>query len=137
MTTTIRGLCVALLLACAGCYTTEMVTAEGLKTRVEPAELVLFMKDAREYRFAKGNYRIAGDTISGYGIRKWNQSEDVVLDASCALADCDVIEAKEFDLPRTIALCAGAGAGALLLFHLLWPPHNQDVMVVSSGYAAP
>jgi hypothetical protein len=133
----IFGLSVASLVTFAGCYTTEMLTAEGLKAKAEPVDITVFMKDSYEYRFAKENYRIAGDTLSGYGIRKRNLSTDVVLHASCALAECDSIEGREFDLARTVSLCAGAGAVAFLLVHILWTSHSQNAAAVGIGYSAP
>jgi hypothetical protein len=132
----IFGLSVASLVTFAGCYTTEMMTAEGLKARTEPVDITVFMKDSCEYRFAKENYRIAGDTLSGYGIRKRNLSTDVVLHASCALAECDSIEGREFNLTRTVTLCASAGVAAFLLVQLLWHSHSQNAAVIGT-YSAP
>jgi hypothetical protein len=103
-----------------GCYSTEMVSKDELKAKVEQLDITIFTKDSLEYKFSKENYRIQGDTLSGYGIRRWNVSTDVIFDASLPFADIDSIETREFDPTRTIVLCGGIGLGVVLIITLLF-----------------
>jgi hypothetical protein len=102
-----------------GCYSTEVVSREELKTRVDQVDIGIFTRDSLKYEFAKGNYRVQGDTVSGYGIQWSNMSAAVVSNASLPFAVIDSVETRELNLARTIALCGGIGLGVVLIISLL------------------
>ena len=118
-----------------GCYNTAMVSKDELKARVEQVDISILTNDSLEYKFSKGNYRIQGDTLSGYGIRRGNVTTDVVLDASLPFAQVHSIEIREFDLAKTIFLCAGIGLGGVLLYTLLFR-HDAPPTFVGPGIVA-
>ena len=107
-----------------GCYSTEMVSKDEIKTRIDPVDITIYTKDSLEYKFSKECYRIQGDTLSGYGIRTSNRSSSIVLDASLSFADITSIETRQFSLIRTILLCAGVGLGTVLIIEILSPGAN-------------
>jgi hypothetical protein len=119
---------VASLLFYIGCYNTEMVSKEGLKARVEQYNITVSTKDSLEYKFLKDNYRVQGDTLTGFGVRKSNNFSDIVLDASLPFADITSIETKEFSLGKTFLLCSGVGLGAALIIKILFT-HDQPLMI--------
>jgi hypothetical protein len=107
-----------------GCYSTEMVSKDEIKARIDHVDITICTKDSLAYKFSKENYRIEGDTLSGYGIRTSNRSSDIVLDASLSFADITSIETREFSLIRTILLCAGVGLGTVLIIEIVSPGAN-------------
>jgi hypothetical protein len=111
-----------------GCYNTEMVSKEGLKPRVEQYDITVSTKDSLEYIFLKDNYRVQGDTLTGFGVRRSNRRSDIVLDASLPFADITSIETKEFSFGKTLLLCAGIGLGAAFIIKILFT-HDQPLMV--------
>lgn len=126
---TVRCILVAALLFSCGCYTTGTVSKKDLKARADPVDITFFTKDSLEYSFSKENYRVQGDTLSGYGMRSRNAVRDVVFNASVSLADIDSIETSEFDATTTVLLCGGIGlAGAGIIALLL--RHDQSYGVV-------
>lgn len=118
-----------------GCYSTELISNDELKAASGQVDIIVFAKDSSGYEFAKGNYRIAGDTLSGYGIRKQKSSTEVIFDASVSFAAIDSIKTRELDLPRTIALCGGIGLGVLVIIALLFQNDETEPIVVPSGVA--
>ena len=118
-----------------GCYSTEMVSKDTLKAKVEQVDITVFMKDSLVYKFSKENYRIQGDTLSGYGIRQRNLSTDVVFAASLPFAEIDSIETRNVDPARTIALCGGIGLGVVLIITLLFR-HDQAPTMALPGAVA-
>jgi hypothetical protein len=118
-----------------GCYSTEMVSIDELRARADQADITVFTKDSLEYTFSIGNYRIQADTLSGYGVRRSNASADAVFDASLSFADIDSIKTREFDPPRTIALCGGIGLGVFLVIMLLF--RDNQTMGVAVVVATP
>jgi hypothetical protein len=120
-----------------GCYSTEMVSKDELKAKSGQVDITIFAKDSLEYEFTKGNYRILGDTLSGYGIRKQKVSTEVISDASLSFAVIDSIQTREFDLPRTIAFCGGIGLGVVVIITLLFQHNQSATVVVPSVVAGP
>ena len=127
---------VASLSFCTGCYSTEMVSKDELKAKDEPVDITIFTRDSLEYKFSKENYRIQGDTLSGYGMRTGNVSTVVVLDARISIAEIDSIEAREFSLPHTILLCGGIGFVGVLIITLL-SRRDQTLMVTPAYVSEP
>ncbi len=103
-----------------GCYSTEMVSKEELKAKRHQVDVTILTRDSLEYRFSKENYSIQGDTLAGYGSRRWNMSTEIVLDARLSFTDMTSIETKEFSLVRTILLCSAVGLFAELII-INWP----------------
>jgi hypothetical protein len=101
-----------------GCYSTEMVTKDELKTQVEQVDITVFTKDSVEYKFVKGNYRVQGDSLVGFGVQKMGYI-DVPFHGSIALADITSIETGGFSVGKTVLLGVGlivvVGAGAFLI----------------------
>lgn len=128
---------VASLLFSIGCYSTGMVTKDEFKAKVEKDDITVFTKGYLEYKFLKENYRIRGDTLTGFGIRKWNMSSDIVLDASLSFADIDSIGTKEFDATKTTLLCGGVGVGVAVIVYLLFHSNETDQAVQPSGAGHP
>jgi hypothetical protein len=128
---------VASLFFSIGCYSTGMVTKDELKAKTDKDDITVFTKDSSEYRFLKENYSIEGDTLTGFGVRKWNMSSDIVLDASLSFADIDSIESKEFDATKTILLCGGVGVGAGLIIYMLFRSNEPEQAVQPSGVGYP
>jgi hypothetical protein len=126
---------VASLLFSIGCYSPGMISKEEAKAK--QGDITVFTKDSSEYKFLKENYRIRGDTLTGFGVRKWNMSSDIVLDASLSFAEIDSIEAKEFDATKTTLVCCGVGLGAALIIYVLFFSHEPDQSVVPIAVAHP
>ena len=119
-----------------GCYSTEVASKDELKEKVEQVDITIFTKDSLEYKFSKDNYRIRGDTLSGYGIRRGNVSTEVVLDARISFANIDSIETQELNLPHTILLCGGIGFIGVLIITLLFK-RDQTLMVTPTYVSKP
>ena len=128
---------VALLMFCLGCYSTVMVTKEEFKAKAKQDDITLFTKDSLEYKFLKENYRVRGDTLTGFGVRRSNMSSDIVLDASLSFADVVSIETKEFDAAKTTLLCCGVGVGAALIVYILFHSNGTDQAVQPSVVGHP
>jgi len=103
-----------------GCYSTDTATKEDLASKAALANISVYTKHSEEYDFSKGNYRVQGDSLTGYAIRRKNDSTEVVLRASLSFAAIDSIEMREFDMVRTIAFGGGIGLGVLILKTLLF-----------------
>jgi hypothetical protein len=118
-----------------GCYSTELISTDGLKAKSGQVDIIVFAKDSSGYEFTKGNYRIAGDTLSGYGVRTQKESTEVIFDASVSFAAVDSIKTRKLDLPRTIALCGGIGLGVVVIIALLFQSDETEPVVVPTGVA--
>jgi hypothetical protein len=127
---------VASLMLCVGCYNTELVTKEGLKARTEQCDITVSTKDSLDYTFLKDNYRIQGDTLTGYGVRRSTGLSEVVLDASLPFANITSIAYKEFSPWKTIALCGGVGLGVLIVSELLFR-QNQSLVIAPAFVSEP
>ena len=117
-----------------GCYSTEMVSKDELKAKTEQVDITVVTKDFLEYKFSQKNYRIQGDTLSGYGIRKGNMSAGIALDARLSFADMTSIESTEFSLVRTILLCSAVGLGVL---YWIARPNSTGGTGVMTGSSPP
>lgn len=122
---------VSSLLFSIGCYSPGVVTKEELKAKAERIDITVFTKDSTEYKFLKDNYRIQGDTLSGFGVRRRNMSSDIVLDASLSLSDVNSIETKKFDLMRTMLLCGGGGLFAVIIYEQFF---HKEVITPITAY---
>jgi hypothetical protein len=114
----------AFLPAAIGCYSTGPIAKDQLVAQAPETEITLFAKDSVRYTFAGENYRIHGDTLSGYGIKTKNLSANAVFDVSVPYAEIDSIEARTFKETRTYALFGGIGLVILLFFTPLFTSHR-------------
>ena len=128
---------VASLFFSIGCYSNGTVSKDEFKTKADKDDITLFTNDSSEYKFLKGNYRVQGDTLTGFGVRKSKMSSDIVLDASLSFADIDSIETREYDGTKTILLCGGVGLGAALIMYTLLHSNEPDQAVQPSEVAHP
>lgn len=126
---------VAALLLSMGCYSTEVVSMDGLRERKGKVDITLFMKDSLQYEFAGGTYRFESDTLSGYGIRRRKGIAEVLPDVSVNLSQSDVIETRDFDVVKTILLCGGIGIGGVVIYAVLFGQSQPPTMVVPYGVA--
>ena len=104
-----------------GCYNIESATRDSITTQEEQLEVRVLTKDSVEYRFLGENYRIQGDTLSGFGVRTRSNSSEIVFDARLVLSDMTFIETKEFSARRTIAFIAALGIVGYLIIKVLFP----------------
>jgi hypothetical protein len=104
-----------------GCYNIESATRDSITTQEEQLEVRVLTKDSVEYRFLGENYRIQGDTLSGFGVRTRSNSSEIVFDARLALSDMTFIETKEFSARQTIAFIAALGIVGYLIIKVLFP----------------
>ena len=92
-----------------GCYNNQTSTKEELTptakekltAEVEQHDITILTKDSREYQFSKENYRIQGDTLTGFGVQKINDNEGR-FHGSIALADITSLKTTEFSLTKTL-----------------------------------
>jgi hypothetical protein len=92
-----------------GCYNNQTITKEELTPTTkgklnaegEQRDITVLMKDSREYQFSKENYRIQGDTLTGFGVQKINDNEGP-FHGSIALADITSLKTTEFSLTKTL-----------------------------------
>lgn len=105
----------------SGCYNIESATRDSITTQEEQLEVRVLTKDSVEYRFLGENYRIQGDTLSGFGVRTRSDSSEIVFDARLALSDMTFIETKEFSARQTIAFIAALGIVGYLIIKVLFP----------------
>lgn len=125
------------LLFSIGCYSTVVVTKEEFILKGERADVTLISKDSIEYKFLEGNYRLQGDTLKGFGVRRRQMFSDIVLDASLPLADISSIEAEEFNSTKTLLLGGGVGIGALIITKILFFNNTSDSTVGSTSAGPP
>ncbi|HTP12270.1 MAG TPA: hypothetical protein VMM37_01530 [Bacteroidota bacterium] len=115
---------VASLLLSVGCYSTGTVTREELKemTETDQADITVHMKDSREYKFSRMNYRIQGDTLFGLGILSPGGDPATASDsvaASIPFADMSSIETERLNVVVTIIVIA-APVAAVVIFFVAW-----------------
>ena len=130
------------LFTCIGCYSSRTVTKGELKGKVEQVDIAIYTKSFEEYKFSKENYRIRGDTLSGFGVQVGKErmtmsdyskqtknrpastpiSENATLQdsvvVSIAFADITRLVVSEFNLSNTviaIVLTVGLPLGFLLI----------------------
>lgn len=120
-----------------GCYSPGMVTKEEVKAKAGQIDITLFMKDHIAYEFLKENYRIHGDTLTGFGVRRSNVSSDIVLDASLSFANIDSIGTRVFDPTKTALLCCGVGLGAALTLYIVLHDNEPEQVVVPTAVGHP
>ena len=104
-----------------GCYNIESATRDSIKSQEEQLEVRVMTKDSVEYRFLGENYRIEGDTLSGFGVRTQSNSSEIVFNTRLALSDMTFIETKEFKAGRTVAFIAALGVVGFLIIKVLFP----------------
>jgi hypothetical protein len=98
---------VSSILFSIGCYNTQTITREQLQAtakerlNAEQLDVTVIMKDSLEYRFVKDNYRIQGDTLTGFGVQTIGDSERS-FQGSIAFADITSLRTTEFSLAKTI-----------------------------------
>ncbi|HMK39652.1 MAG TPA: hypothetical protein VK569_09945 [Bacteroidota bacterium] len=113
----VSGTMAAFLSLFVGCYSTGTVTREELieKTQTDQADITVHMKDAREYKFSRMNYRIEGDTLFGLGrLSSVPPVPDSVV-TSISFADMSSIETERFDLAVTFIVIAVPVAAVAIL----------------------
>jgi len=145
----ISSVLAASLLCCIGCYNNRTVTKEELKAKVEPVDIAVYTKGFTEYKFSRENYRIQGDSLTGFGVQVGKErmkisayseqlndrsaaetlSENTSLHdsvvVSIAFADISRLVANEYNLSNTIVaivLTVGISLGAIAL---LFPVHTM------------
>jgi hypothetical protein len=100
---------VASLLFSIGCYNSQTITKEQLnstakkelETEFDSIDITVLTKDSSEYKFLKGNYRIHGDRLVGFGVRRI-AGNDSSFHGSISFADITSLETTEFSLADTI-----------------------------------
>lgn len=130
-----------------GCYNNQTITSaelktmsnEELKAKVKNLDLTVGTKDSAEYKFTRENFRIHGDTLSGFDVQSWKEhmttaeynelvekhptltaisahssAHDTVV-TSISLADITSVKTKEFSLGETIFVVLGVGAVGFLV----------------------
>jgi hypothetical protein len=119
---------VASLLFNIGCYSDQTIrrgelkatTKEELKAEAEEADITVFTKGSLEYKFLKGNYRIQGDTLRGFGVQVTGCFEhNVPFHGSISFADINSLKTEKFSLGITIlaiAVPVGVVVGVLVWF---------------------
>ena len=125
MTKTVSCLLVGSLSFSVGCYTGVTVKKEELPKSVGESDIIVHTRDSLEYRFSGENYRVHGDTLSGYGIRRGRVLVEEALVASLPFAAVDSLEVQKFDAGRTILLCGGIGIGAALIAIMAFGRHSD------------
>jgi hypothetical protein len=108
-----------------GCYNTQTITREQLeattkeklKAECEEVDIAVFTKDSLGYKFLKGNYRIQGDTLTGFGAQTIAGTERR-FQGSISFADITSLETEEFDLAGTI-IAIGLPVGFVVGF-MFW-----------------
>ena len=99
-----------------GCYSNQTITKEELKTRAELDDITVYTKESLSYDFPKENYRIQGDTLSGFLVQRSATTgifESFVV--SIAFADITSIEVEKFSVLKTIILCGVVGLVIVLI----------------------
>jgi hypothetical protein len=105
----ISALLIASLLVSVGCYNNQTIvkedldkaTVEKLRSEVGQRDIVLFTKDSLEYHFSKENYRIKGDTLTGFGVQTFGEQEKG-FHGSISFADVTSLKTSEFSLGNTL-----------------------------------
>jgi hypothetical protein len=113
---------VATLSFSMGCYSNQTMTREQLtptakeelKSNVEERDVTVLTKDFSKYKFLKGDYRIQGDTLKGFGVRIIG-GDDRPFDGSISFADIAALETEEFDLTATL-IAIGLPVGLVVGF---------------------
>jgi len=123
----------SLLLVSAGCFSTAVVTMKELETTSHKADVTLFMKDSAEYKFLQGNYHVQGDSISGFGLQTRGPNSDIVLNASLSFGDVRSMEAKQFNLGKTVLLGGAIAVTALVITKFLFFNHEAEQAITPSG----
>ncbi|HMK39650.1 MAG TPA: hypothetical protein VK569_09935 [Bacteroidota bacterium] len=118
-----KGLVVCVVVAASlgvvGCYSKGPVTKEELNEKGGEFDIVVITKDLTRYDFAKGDYHIHGDTLSGAGTRTIIRGDATAIDASISSADIGLIESSQFSPVKTILAVGGIGVGFVILMSFL------------------
>ena len=104
---------VSSLLSSIGCYNTQTITREQfqattmerLSAESEQFDITICTIDSLEYKFLKDNYRIQGDTLTGFGVQTMGGTERR-FQGSIAFADITSVKTEEFSLAKTIIAAA-------------------------------
>ena len=116
----ISCLLVASLSLYIGCYTTDPVTKEELKAKVDQAYITVYTKDSLEYKFLKENYSIQGDTMRGFGTQTIG-GDDRPFHGSISFADITLMETEKFNLAETIIVIV-VPVGLVIWALISWHP---------------
>ena len=90
-----------------GCYNTQTITREQLQStskgqlNAEQLDITVCTIDSLEYKFLKDNYRIQGDTLTGFGVQTIG-GIDRHFQGSISFANITSLKTAEFSLAKTI-----------------------------------
>jgi hypothetical protein len=109
-----------------GCYNNDTITREKLnpitkeelRAEVEQLDITVFTRDSVEYKFLKGNYRVQGDTLIGFGVQTIG-GDDRPFHGYVSFADITSLETEEFSLAKTL-IAIGLPVGAAVAFLFAW-----------------
>lgn len=115
----------ASLLLTVGCTNNDTIMREQLnaerkrKLRDGADQFdVQALTDSLEYRFSKGNYRVQGDTLAGFGVQTAGGYE-VPFKGFIPFSAITMIKTEEFSLAKTILIFAIPSA-AIGAFFYAW-----------------
>lgn len=117
---------VAFLSFSIGCFNNDTitreqlnpVTKEKLRAEVEQRDIIVFTKESVVYKFLKGNYRVQGDTLIGFGVQTIGD-DDRPFHGYVSFADITSLETEEFSLAKTL-IAIGLPVGAAVAFLFAW-----------------
>jgi hypothetical protein len=116
-----------------GCYNTQTITREQLqattkeelKAKADKDDITVFTKGSLEYEFSKGNYRIQGDTLIGFGVQTID-GNDRPFHGAISFADITSLETEKFNLGITI-LAIGLPVGLVVGLLSAWASHMGSI----------
>ena len=117
-----RALLAALVLS-AGCYNYDTIRREDLgadkkkqlTVEADQCDIRVFT-DSSHYQFDRGNYRVQGDTLAGFGVQSAGGYE-VPFKGFIPFSAITMIETEEFSLTKTILVVAIPGAAIGAFFY--------------------
>jgi hypothetical protein len=105
-----------------GCYSTEIVSPNEYKeyeiSGGEQSDILVKMKNLKEYRFARGKYSIKADYLYGNGFEMLNYFEATYANSfkgSIPLSQIESIQYKEENTTVTTFLVLGIIVGAVVI----------------------
>jgi hypothetical protein len=116
---------VAALVLSAGCYNYDTIRREEisadrirrLTVEADQCDIGVFT-DTSHYQFDRGNYRVQGDTLAGFGVQTAGGYE-VPFKGFIPFSAITMIKTEEFSLAKTILIVAIPGA-AIGAFFIAW-----------------